>query len=339
MRGDHRAVQVARRPGLQRILSGRAVGARGRASVALPSCMGGLPQGRVALAAGVPDPWRHWRTRAGWEERTVSCAAPEEGDGVRQRRRVPQQVNARGEDMTGWPADCAVRAAMAALPAEAACGSWEAVFDGCHAPLAAPSATPGPAPDWRFRNVGFAKSGSGSCPSGWSGAARWTEQWERRELNKEGAGWVVVARRQKPGEARVWDHGGCSDTGTGACPSGQTGAATWTQTYGQARVWDYGGCRTPVDSGGNDQGNGEDGSDHGGDDSGGDDDEGGSSGGGNTGGNTGGGHVGGMGGYHGPSDEDSGVSPGDPGHGSNSGDDDSGNSSEEGSPADTGHDF
>ena len=76
-----------------------------------------------------------------------------------------------------------------------------------------PSPQPSPSPQ--------PTSGTGSCPSPWSGTASWTKQ---------------------PGWSRVWDYSACSQSGTGACPDGQTGTATWTQSYGQSRVWDYSSC-------------------------------------------------------------------------------------------------
>ena len=242
---DHRAVQVAPAPGLQRIFGGSAVGTAGRETVTLPACLSGLPDGHVALAAGVLDPWVHTDVRVTWEQRTVACVAPDTGPGRRERRELPIQVNGRGQDMALWPADCAGRAAgtytlngvTVSLPAEGQCGAWELVFDDCITQVAVPN--------WQFRNVDYGRSGSGSCPSGYSGSASWTQQWERREMNRnDGAGWVVTARRQKPGTSTQWSYS-CSRSGTGSCPPGQTGAATWTQTYGQARVWNYGGCTTP----------------------------------------------------------------------------------------------
>ena len=56
---DHRAVQVAPAPGLQRISGNAAVGTSGRETVSFPACLAGLPDGHVALAAGVLDPWVH----------------------------------------------------------------------------------------------------------------------------------------------------------------------------------------------------------------------------------------------------------------------------------------
>ena len=147
--------------------------------------------------------------------------------------------------MAVWPASCATRAlgtytlngVTVPLPAEAQCGAWEVVFDDCRTLVAAPN--------WQFRNVDYGRSGTGSCPSGWSGSASWTEQWQRREMNRnDEAGWVVVARRQKPGTSTQWSYS-CSRSGTGSCPSGQVGTATWTQNYGQSQVWNYGGCTTP----------------------------------------------------------------------------------------------
>ena len=248
---DHRAVQVAPLIGLQRISGGAAVGAAGRETVTLPACMSGLPDGHVALAAGVLDPWVHTGTRVTWEKRTIACVAPETGTGREERRPLSIQVNGRGEDMAFWPPDCAARAGgtytlngeQVDLRDEAECGPWERVFDGCSVPPPGPSATANPPPNWQFRNVGYAQNGSAVCPSGYAGTAYWTEQWERREMNKDdGAGWFVVASRQQPGTSRQWNHGNCLASGTGACPSGQVGTATWTQAYGQAQAWNYSGC-------------------------------------------------------------------------------------------------
>ena len=267
---DHRAVQVAPLIGLQRISGGAAVGAAGRETVTLPACMSGLPDGHVALAAGVLDPWVHTGTRVTWEKRTIACVAPETGTGREERRPLSIQVNGRGEDMAFWPPDCAARAGgtytlngeQVDLRDEAECGPWERVFDGCSVPPPGPSATANPPPNWQFRNVGYAQNGSAVCPSGYAGTAYWTEQWERREMNKDdGAGWFVVASRQQPGTSRQWNHGNCLASGTGACPSGQVGTATWTQAYGQAQAWNYSGCtvvvaQNPGDPGGGDPGDG-----------------------------------------------------------------------------------
>ena len=271
---DHRSVQVVSRPGLQRISGGAAVGAAGRETVTLPACMSGLPDGHVALAAGVLDPWVHTGTRVTWEQRTIACVLPETGTGREERRPLPIQVNGRGLDMAFWPPDCVGRAAGTYrlngedvdLPDEAECGPWERVFDGCSTPPPGPSATADPPPNWQFRNVGYSQNGSAVCPSGYAGTSYWTDQWERREMNKDdGAGWFVVASRQQPGTSRQWNHGNCLASGTGACPSGQVGTATWTQAYGQAQVWSYSGCTTVVAQNPGNPGDGDPGGPGGGD--------------------------------------------------------------------------
>ena len=157
---------------------------------------------------GVLDPWVHTGTRVTWEQRTIACVLPETGTGREERRPLPIQVNGRGLDMAFWPPDCVGRAAGPTglngedvdLPDEAECGPWERVFDGCSTPPPGPSATADPPPNWQFRNVGYSQNGSGACPSGYAGTSYWTDQWERREMNKDdGAGWFVVASRLQPG--------------------------------------------------------------------------------------------------------------------------------------------
>ncbi len=84
-------------PPLHWLSGSRAIGGSGRGDVVLPSCMTGLPSGRVALAGEVEDPYSVTMTTLERDRETRSCPAGTHGSGRVFVRDVIQEVNARGE--------------------------------------------------------------------------------------------------------------------------------------------------------------------------------------------------------------------------------------------------
>ena len=130
---DHRAVQVAphayagsgaqgQAPVLHWLEAGRATGAAGRPSVALPACLsdtafgGPLPSGRAALAGTVRDPYAHTNERVSRERQFEDCAAGEHGQGRTRVREVTQTHDERGNPV-GDPVF----------------GPWQLLIDECRA--------------------------------------------------------------------------------------------------------------------------------------------------------------------------------------------------------------
>ena len=128
---DHRAVQAAphayagggaqgQAPVLHWLEAGRATGAAGRPSVALPACLsdtafgGPLPSGRAALAGTVRDPYAHTNERVSRERRLEDCAAGEHGQGRTRVREAAQTHDERGNPV-GDPVF----------------GSWQVLIDEC----------------------------------------------------------------------------------------------------------------------------------------------------------------------------------------------------------------
>ena len=129
---DHRAVQAAphayaggalgQAPVLHWLEAGRATGAAGRPSVALPACLsdtafgGPLPSGRAALAGTVRDPYAHTNERVSRERQFEDCAAGEHGQGRTRVREVTQTHDERGNPV-GDPVF----------------GPWQLLIDECRA--------------------------------------------------------------------------------------------------------------------------------------------------------------------------------------------------------------
>ena len=129
---DHRAVQAAphayaggeqgQAPVLHWLEVGRATGAAGRPSVALPACLsdtafgGPLPSGRAALAGTVRDPYAHTNERVSRERQLEDCAAGEHGQGRTRVREAAQTHDERGNPV-GDPVF----------------GPWQVLIDECRA--------------------------------------------------------------------------------------------------------------------------------------------------------------------------------------------------------------
>ena len=129
---DHRAVQAAphayaggalgQAPVLHWLEAGRATGAAGRPSVALPACLsdtafgGPLPSGRAALAGTVRDPYAHTNERVSRERQFEDCAAGEHGQGRTRVREAAQTHDERGNPV-GDPVF----------------GPWQLLIDECRA--------------------------------------------------------------------------------------------------------------------------------------------------------------------------------------------------------------
>ncbi len=94
----------------------RATGGLGRGTVDLPSCMTGLPVGRVALAGPLQDPFGNVRTTVAREIETRACPAGSHGPGRTFGRDIEQDVNGRGDHVD------------AARP-----GPWRLLGDACEA--------------------------------------------------------------------------------------------------------------------------------------------------------------------------------------------------------------
>ena len=86
-------------PPLHWLSGSTAIGGAGRADVALPSCMTGLPSGRVALAGEVEDPFSVVMTTLNRERETRPCPAGTHGAGRTFVRDVIQEVNGRGDTL------------------------------------------------------------------------------------------------------------------------------------------------------------------------------------------------------------------------------------------------
>ncbi len=86
-------------PPLHWLAGSRAIGGSGRADVNLPSCMTGLPSGRVALAGEVEDPFAVVLTTLDRERETRPCPAGTHGDGRVFIRDIVQEMNGRADPL------------------------------------------------------------------------------------------------------------------------------------------------------------------------------------------------------------------------------------------------
>ncbi len=86
-------------PPLHWLAGSTAIGGSGRADVDLPSCMTGLPSGRVALAGNVEDPFAVILPTLHRERETRPCPAGTHGTGRVFVRDVIQEVNGRGDPL------------------------------------------------------------------------------------------------------------------------------------------------------------------------------------------------------------------------------------------------
>ena len=86
-------------PPLHWLAGSTAIGGSGRADVALPACMTGLPSGRVALAGEVEDPFAVALTTLDRERETRPCPAGTHGTGRVFLRDIIQEVNGRGDPL------------------------------------------------------------------------------------------------------------------------------------------------------------------------------------------------------------------------------------------------
>ena len=92
----------------------KASGGLGRADVDLPSCMTGLPSGRVALAGRVADPFGVTMATLTRQTETRACSVGTHGSGRTFTRNVVQDVNGRGVHV-----------------GEARPGAWRLLSDTC----------------------------------------------------------------------------------------------------------------------------------------------------------------------------------------------------------------
>ena len=109
---QHQGVGVSPPP-LHWLEGAQARGGLGRPDVAVPTCMS-LPEGRVALAGNVADPFATLTERVSREREDRACPAGSHGPGRRFVREVVQDVDGRGRP-AGDPRP----------------GAWELLADGC----------------------------------------------------------------------------------------------------------------------------------------------------------------------------------------------------------------
>ncbi len=103
-------------PPLHWLEGGTAEGVLGRGTVALPACMGAVPDGRPALAGPVVDPFTVSTSLVTAEHQARSCPPGFHGTGQTFVRQVTQQLNGRG-DPAGAPTT----------------GPWTLLVDNCRA--------------------------------------------------------------------------------------------------------------------------------------------------------------------------------------------------------------